>query len=203
MAKNRTFTELSNDVVTNGSYHVRYVMENDSPRFVLTDIMDSLGYMNPASSTNAYCKRFGLGKVVGADNKLRTYASKEEAEKIFTHLYLITTEFRDFWKNEVVPATDTKYAALRSEADTLRTEAESLRTETATLKAETATLKTETATLRTEAATLREEVISAKSMNDELNGIYEELRKQNGELKAKIEALLKERYTIQEILRTA
>ena len=117
MAKNRTFTELDGNCVTskNGWYSVRFVMENDSPRFVLTDVMRSLGYKAPGVSTHQWCKRYGLGKVVGADNKLRTYANKEQMELILTHAYLSSSDFREFWEKEVVPATDAKYAKLREE----------------------------------------------------------------------------------------
>ena len=117
MAKNRTFTELDGSCVTskNGWYSVRFVMENDSPRFILTDVMRSLGYKAPGATTHQWCKKCGLGKVVGSDNKLRTYANKEQMEMILAHAYLSSSDFRDFWKNEVVPATDEKYAKLREE----------------------------------------------------------------------------------------
>lgn len=117
MANNRTFTELNGNCVTSkdGFYSVRFVMENDSPRFVLTDVMRSLGYKAPGATTHQWCKKCGLGKVVGSDNKLRTYANKEQMDMILAHAYLSCESFREFWKNEVVPATDKKYAQLREE----------------------------------------------------------------------------------------
>jgi prophage antirepressor-like protein len=119
MANNRTFTELNGNCVTskNGKYSVRYVMENDSPRFVLVDVMRNLGYKNLSVSTNQYCKKFDLGKVVGSDNKLRTYADKEQMEQILACATLASPEFRKFWEEEVVPKTDVRCAALRKEVD--------------------------------------------------------------------------------------
>ena len=114
MANNRTFTELDGNVISNGTYTIHYVMENGAPRFVLVDLFKSLGYKTPHAVAHIYCKSLGLGKVVGKDNKLRTYATKEEMESIFDRMYFMTPEFRDFWELLVVPATDAKYAALRN-----------------------------------------------------------------------------------------
>ena len=114
MANNRTFTELNGDIITNGIYSVRYVMENDSPRFVLSDIFKSLFYKTPYQMAYIFRKALGLGKVINERNQLVIYVNKEEADKVFDHLYLITSEFREFWKNEVIPATDAKYAELRT-----------------------------------------------------------------------------------------
>lgn len=117
MAKNRTFTELEDNCVTSkeGWYSVRYVMENDSPRFVLVDVMKSLGYASPSATAHQFCKKFDLGKVVGSDNILRTYADKEQMEQILACAYLSSSDFREFWEKEVVPKTDARYAALREE----------------------------------------------------------------------------------------
>ena len=114
MANNRTFTELNGDVITNGTYSVRYVMENDSPRFVLGDIVKALGYKSVRCQTNYFCRKLGLGKVVGADNNLRTYATKEQVDLILDKSSKTDELIRKFWKNEVIPATDAKYAELRT-----------------------------------------------------------------------------------------
>lgn len=114
MANNRTFTELNGAVINNGTYSVRYVMENDSPRFVLVDIVKALGYKSVRGQTNYFCRKLGLGKVVGADNNLRTYATKEQVDLILDKSSKTDELIRKFWKNEVIPATDAKYAELRT-----------------------------------------------------------------------------------------
>lgn len=119
-ANNRTFSELNGAVVRNGNFSIRYVMENDSPRFVAIDVARALNYRSPGTSTNAWCKKYGLGKVVGADNKLRTYATKEQVDLILDHARLTTEDFRKFWNDKAVPATDHKYAALKKNVDDAR-----------------------------------------------------------------------------------
>ena len=126
MAKNNTYSVIDN-VITSGDFSVRYVMENGSPRFVLTDIFKSLKYKNPSVTTHMYCKSLGLGKVTARDNKLRTYATLEETEIIFDRMYFMTPEFRAFWENEVIPATDAKYAALRTQIVGIRNEFKELK----------------------------------------------------------------------------
>lgn len=113
MCINRTFSELNGNYITNGIYSIRYVMENDSPRFVLSDIFKSLFYKNPYTMASIFRKSLNLGKVINERDQLVIYVSKEEAEIIFGHMYLITEDFKDFWKTKVVPATDRKYAELR------------------------------------------------------------------------------------------
>lgn len=113
MCINRTFSELNGAVVNNGTYSVRYVMENDSPRFVLVDIVKALGYKSVRGQTNYFCRKLGLGKVVGADNNLRTYATKEQVDLILDKSSKTDELIRKFWNDEVVPATDQKYSALR------------------------------------------------------------------------------------------
>lgn len=117
MTNNRTFSELNGAVIRNGNYSIRYVMENDSPRFVAIDVARALNYRCPGTSTNAWCKKYGLGKVVGVDNKLRTYATKEQVDTIILNARKDSSSFRDFWEEEVVPATDKKYAKLKAAAD--------------------------------------------------------------------------------------
>lgn len=157
MCVNKTFSQLDGSVVTNGYYSIRFVMENDSPRFVLNDVMKSLGYTAPYVSATTYRKRFGLGKVINDRNQLVIYASKEEAEKIFAHLYLITADFREFWENEVVPATDHKYAALRTETATLKKEVNSEKRINADLKRIRDELKKENSDLAEKIAGLLKE----------------------------------------------
>ena len=113
MCINKTYSVLNGDVVANEYYSIRYVMDNDSPRFVLCDFFKSLGYATPYQSAYLFCKKLNLGKVVTKRNQLVTYVTKEEAEIVMQHMYLKTTEFEDFWKNEVIPATDYKYAKLK------------------------------------------------------------------------------------------
>lgn len=120
MCINRTFSELDGKVVCNGYYSIRYVMENDAPRFALCDILKSLGYKS-GCVTNYYAKKFNLNQIVGKDNRLRHYVTKEQAEVIFGHLWLMTSDFRSFWDNEVVPKTDTKYAVLKARNKKLET----------------------------------------------------------------------------------
>ena len=115
MCINRTFSELNGAVINNGTYSVRYVMENDSPRFVLTDIVKALGYKSIACQTNYFCRKLGLGKVVGADNKLRTYATKEQVDLILDKSRKTDELIRKFWEDEVIPATDQKYAGLKKQ----------------------------------------------------------------------------------------
>ena len=117
MANNRTFTELNGDVITNGTYSVRYVMENDSPRFVLVDIVKALGYKSVRCQTNYFCRKLGLGKIVGADNNLRTYATKEQVDLILDKSSKTDELIRKFWNDEVVPATDQKYAGLKKQIE--------------------------------------------------------------------------------------
>lgn len=111
MANNNTYTVLANDVITNGTYSIRYVMENDAPRFALCDFFKTLGY-KCGILPNYYKKKFDLGQIVGSDNILRHYVTKEQAEEIFRHLRKMTPEFLSFWNDVVIPATDKKYATL-------------------------------------------------------------------------------------------
>ena len=113
MCVNRTFSELNGDEISNGTYSVRFVMENGSPRFVVADIAINLGYK--PNITYFWCRKYGLGKVVGKDNKLRTYATKEQAERIIADSMRVTADFIEFWQNEVIPQTDRKYAELQRE----------------------------------------------------------------------------------------
>lgn len=113
MAKTKIFTVLGDTYVANGTYYVRFVMENNVPLFVLTDIFKSLRYKAPGVSASRYCKMLGLGKVVNMNYHLCTYVTTEEAEEIFSHLNFMTPDFREFWEDEVLPATNGKIENLK------------------------------------------------------------------------------------------
>ncbi len=100
----RTYTVLENNVISNGTYSIRYTMEDGSPLFVLRDVFLSIGYTPQASSY--YCKKLGLGKLVKKECLLVNYATLDEAEIIFKRLHKINPDFLNFWENEVVPTTD-------------------------------------------------------------------------------------------------
>lgn len=113
MCINKTYSVLNGNVVANEYYSIRYVMDNDAPRFVLCDFFKSLGYADPYRTAHIYCKKLNLGKVVTKRNQLVTYVTKEEAEEVMQHMYLRTKDFDKFWESEVIPTTDYKYAELR------------------------------------------------------------------------------------------
>lgn len=113
MAKNNTYSVLNGDVVTNGYYSIRYVMENGSPRYALCDFFISLGYLSPYSKASSLRKSMKLGKIVNERDQLMIYVTREEAESVMSHMYYMTSDFLSFWKTKVIPETDYVYGDLR------------------------------------------------------------------------------------------
>lgn len=174
----KTYTELKSNFISNENFKIRYTMENGNPLFVVTDIFKSLDYKAPGVATAMYCKKLGLGKVVYKNARLMTYAETEEMEAIFDSMRRITPEFRDFWNNQVLPATDTKYRAINDRLNNaiatisgLTTKLEEEKDKNSSLQAIVHTLNGEISTLTDQVNALRGQVETMKKERAAISSI--------------------------------
>lgn len=175
---NRTYTELKNDYVTNGTFKLRYVMENGTPLFVANDLFKSLNYKDPHNSAHVYCRTLGLGKVVYKNARLITYANPDEMAEIFKHMRRMTPEFMDFWRDQVLPMTDTKYKAINDQLNKaidvicgMKTLLNNEKNENSRLHGEIDSLNGEVSSLRAQVGSLMEQIENMKKEREAISSI--------------------------------
>lgn len=121
-----TFTTLGNNVISNGLFSVRYVVDDKgTPLFVLRDIISDLGYTSVNQETDYWAKQFGREKLYSPKRgQVINYVTKEQVEEIlqrsrkrdFGRIYKI------FW-NDVISRVETEVEISRLKAKIVSLEA--------------------------------------------------------------------------------
>ena len=115
-----TFTVLGNGVITNGIFSVRYVMDGDTPRFVLADIISDLGYVGVRGLTSHWAKKLGSGKLYNDRRGLVVNCvTQDQVAELFRRRYkntastrAISKSYEAFWDNFVTVRINAEKAAV-------------------------------------------------------------------------------------------
>lgn len=125
-----TFTVLGNNVISNGAFSVRYVMDGDTPRFVLRDIVLDLGYKGVTTGAGTYwSKKLGGGKLYNSPRgQLVNCVTNDQVAELLGRRYKkndspITIAYLRFWTDYVNPriAAEVEIQRLKAKIVSLET----------------------------------------------------------------------------------
>ena len=116
-----TFTVLGNGNISNGIFSVRYVMDGDTPRFVLKDVISDLGYAGASTTVTYWTKKLGGGKLYNvARGQLVNCVTKEQVDELLHRRYkgVISTapfsnSYEHFWNGFVSVRIEAEKANVR------------------------------------------------------------------------------------------
>ena len=122
-----TFTTLGNNVISNGLFSVRYVIDGDTPRFVLRDIITDLGYSNISQEGAYWSKQFGREKLYSTKKgQVVNCVTKEQVDELLSRHHKkpapFASVFRLFW-NDVISRVETEAEICRLKAKIVSLEA--------------------------------------------------------------------------------